>query len=570
MHLTDGLTSNNKLNPICLHHEQAVAMAVDGYARATENLGVGYFTTGPGVTNALTGLAGAWQDSVPALYISGQVKRSETTHNAKILGLRQFGVQEINVIPLVESICKYAVVLNDAEKIRYELEKSVYIARSGRPGPVWLDVPMDVQATKVDPDSLKGFEPPVDSLSFPEDQVDMLVSLLKKSQRPVIIAGRGIRLAGARDILAQFAKAFKVPIVTPFLGIDNINHNREEFIGKTGVKGDRAANYAMQNSDLILSIGSSLHVTVTGYEYDLFAREAIKVVVDIDETAHKKKTIDINLFIKADAKDFLDKLDVTSNKIGLPDYSNWLDQCNLWKGKYKVCLPEYADTKDAINIYSFVDQLSIQATEGDVFVTDTGSAFYAVAQGIQLTKPGQRYITSGGMCTMGFSLPAAIGISIALNRKRVLSINGDGSLQQNIQELQTLVHHNLPVKIFVLSNDGYLSIRQSQKNYFSNRFIGESPESGVSFPDIVKVANAYGIPSFRVNNLDKLEKVIEEVFEIDGPVICDVIAPREQLIIPTLSSRVNKDGSMSSRPLEDMLPFLDREEYFKNLYIKDV
>ena len=266
MHLTDGLTSNNKLNPICLHHEQAVAMAVDGYARATENLGVGYFTTGPGVTNALTGLAGAWQDSVPALYISGQVKRSETTHNAKILGLRQFGVQEINVIPLVESICKYAVVLNDAEKIRYELEKSVYIARSGRPGPVWLDVPMDVQATKVDPDSLKGFEPPVDSLSFPEDQVDMLVSLLKKSQRPVIIAGRGIRLAGARDILAQFAKAFKVPIVTPFLGIDNINHNREEFIGKTGVKGDRAANYAMQNSDLILSIGSSLHVTVSGYE----------------------------------------------------------------------------------------------------------------------------------------------------------------------------------------------------------------------------------------------------------------------------------------------------------------
>ena len=203
-------------------------------------------------------------------------------------------------------------------------------------------------------------------------------------------------------------------------------------------------------------------------------------------------------------------------------------------------------------------------------MTDTGSAFYAVAQGIQLTKPGQRYITSGGMCTMGFSLPAAIGISIALNRKRVLSINGDGSLQQNIQELQTLVHHNLPVKIFVLSNDGYLSIRQSQKNYFSNRFIGESPESGVSFPAIVKVANAYGIPSFRVNNLDKLEKVIEEVFEIDGPVICDVIAPREQLIIPTLSSRVNKDGSMSSRPLEDMLPFLDREEYFKNLYIKDV
>jgi acetolactate synthase I/II/III large subunit len=337
------------------------------------------------------------------------------------------------------------------------------------------------------------------------------------------------------------------------------------------VKGDRAANFAMQNSDLIISIGSSLHVSVTGYDYDLFAREAKKIVVDIDETSHKKKTISIDLFVKADAKIFLNQLiDTFGEEIHPPSANEWLDQCIVWKNKYKVCLPEYAEMKGAISMYSLVEQLSLQAKEGDVFVADAGSAFYVVSQAVRLLHPNQRYIPSGAMATMGYSLPAAIGVSVALGKKRVLAITGDGSLQQNIQELQTVIEYGLPIKLFVFNNDGYLSIRASQVNYFKNRFIGESNVSGVSFPDTLKIAEAYGIKAIRVNELSQLDEVIKDVLEYDGPIICDVITPREQKVIPTTSSRLNPDGTMTSRPLEDMAPFLDRDEYRSNLYIKEV
>lgn len=570
MHLTDGVACHGKLRAICVHHEQTASMALEAYARTSQNFGVGYFTTGPGATNAITGLAGAWQDSVPCLFISGQSKRSEASFNAGIQGLRQFGVQELNVIPIVESICKSAVVLNDPEMVRYELEQAVYTAKSGRPGPVWLDVPMDVQAARVDASKLKGFDVPSQQYPVKPDRLAALVDLLRQAKRPVIIAGQGVRLAGAIDALSDFVGKFRIPIVTPYLGIDNMRHDRPEYIGKTGVKGDRPANYAMQNADLVLSIGSSLHVSVIGYDYDKFAREAKKVVVDIDETAHLKKTINIDMFFQADAKEFIEALASACGRAGILGYADWLERCDAWKEKYRVCLPEYRDTQGAINIYSFIDALSHKAAEGDVFVSDAGSAYYATSQGIQLLKANQRYITSGAMATMGYSLPAAIGVSAALGDKRVLAVTGDGSLQQNIQELQTMASYKLPVKLFVLNNDGYLSIRASQKNYFDRRFIGEGPESGVTMPDTLKIADAYGIKAVRVSELSRLDSVLDEVLAYEGPVICDVVTPREQLVIPTVASRVNPDGTMSSRPLEDMFPFLEREEYLSNLLVKEV
>ncbi len=571
MHLTDGVACNSKLRAICVHHEQSASMALEAYARANENFGVGYFSTGPAATNALTGLGGAWQDSVPCLFISGQVKRSETGFSSGVSNLRQFGVQELNIIPVVESLCKYAVHLTDPQKIRYELEKLVAIARQGRPGPVWLEVPMDVQAASIDPETLPSYFSEYQIPTASLNDLTFVTELLARSSRPVIIAGRGVRLAGAQNLLKDFATNFNIPVVTPYLGIDNLRHDLDVYIGKTGVKGDRAANFAMQNSDLILAIGTSLHVSVVGYDYKQFARAAKKIVIDIDLTSHQKKTIEIDRLINSDAKKFMQQLveSIAEKKLSLGN-KDWLDRCVLWKKKYPVCLPEYQNTKDSINIYSFVNRLSELSASGDFFIADAGSAFYAVSQGVQLTKEGQRYIPSSAMATMGYTLPAAIGVSTAIGDKRVLAVTGDGSLQQNIQELQTLLHYKLPVKLFVLNNDGYLSIRASQKNYFKERYIGEGPRSGVSLPDTLKICEAYGIPAARVSDLKDLDSAIKIALEASGPYVLDIVTPPEQLIIPTVSSKVNDDGTMSSRPLEDMAPFLDRSEYLENLIVGEV
>lgn len=571
MHLTDGVACNKKLRAICVHHEQTASMALEAYARANENFSVGYFSTGPAATNALTGLGGAWQDSVPCLFISGQVKRSEASHNAGIPGLRQFGVQELDIIPVVSSLCKYAVHLKDPAMVRYELEKAVDIAKGGRPGPVWLEVPMDVQGALIDPETLASYEHTYVPPTAVSQDVRYLCAALEVAQRPVIIAGRGVRLAGAQKLLQELVSKWSIPVVTPYLGIDNLRHDLDIYIGKTGVKGDRAANFAMQNSDLIIAIGTSLHVSVIGYEYEQFARAAKKVVVDIDLTSHRKKTIVIDRLIESDAKAFLEALssELMTRQSAI-QYPAWLSRCVAWKKKYPVCLDEYKATIGAINIYSFVDRLSALSAPGDIFVSDAGSAFYAVSQGIQLTKDRQRYIPSSAMATMGYSLPAAIGVSAATGDARVLAVTGDGSFQQNIQELQMLLHYGFPVKLFILNNDGYLSIRASQKNYFTERYIGEGPRSGVTMPDTIKICDAYGISCARVADLAELDAAIQKAFDTPGPYVLEIVTPPEQPIIPTVSSRVNSDGSMSSRPLEDMAPFLDRDEYRSNLLIDEV
>jgi len=569
MHLTDGLACNKKLQTICPHHEQTASMALEAYSRASENFGVGIFTTGPGSTNAITGLAGAWQDSVPCLFISGQVKLAEASSQSGIKKLRQFGVQELDIIPIVESITKYAVTVTQPEKIRYELEKAVHIAKSGRPGPVWVEIPMDVQSAKITHELEKFEIKQSEKPKINEKQMDVIIKLLQNAKRPIIISGQGVRIAGAIELLTKLVKLFKIPVVTPYLGIDTIRHNEKSYIGKTGVKGERAANLAMQNSDLILSIGSSLHVSVIGYNYKQFAREAKKIVIDIDKISHKKQTIDIDQFVHADAKDFLNILIKKSVKNKISKYTSWLKKCNEWKNRYPTCLDNYKNTKNEINSYFLIDQVCKNSKAGDIFVSDAGGTFYAVSQAVTLTKPNQRYIPSSAMATMGYSLPAAIGIAVATDN-RVISFTGDGSLQQNIQEFQTLVEYDLPVKLFVLNNDGYHSIRTSQTNYFQKRYIGESSKSGISFPDTLKIAKAYGIKAVRINQPSQILNTINEVLNYEGPVVCDVIVPREQEVIPTVASRVNDDGTMSSRPLEDMYPFLDRKEYQSNMFVIEI
>ena len=570
MHLTDGVALHGKLKTICPHHEQTSSMAIDAYARATENIGVGFFTSGPGGTNAITGLGGAWQDSVPCLFISGQVKVKETTNNVNISGLRQFGVQELDMIPIVKSLCKYTVHLDKPENVKYEFEKAVHIAKSGRPGPVWIQIPMDVQSTIIDEEKLEGFSIKDEIPIAKDNEINSIIEMLKKSTRPVIISGQGVRISGAISILEEFTSKFKIPVVTPFLGIDTMRHDLIQYVGKTGVKGDRAANFAMQNSDLIISIGSSLHVTVIGYTYEHFARKAKKVVIDIEENSHKKNTINIDKFVLSDAKKFFEKITQLTKNEKLNDFSNWLAQCNEWKKKYPVCLPEYKNLKEKLSSYVLIDELSNHSKENDIFVSDAGGTYYATSQAIQLTKKGQRYIPSSAMATMGYSLPAAIGISVATDKNRVIALTGDGSFQQNIQELQTVVEYNLPIKLFVLNNEGYESIRTSQKNYFENRFLGEGNQSGLSFPNTEKIADTYGIKFMKINNYNELKGKIDEILDFDGAVITEVLVPSDQQIIPTVSSRVNPDGTMSSRPLEDMYPFLDRKEYKNNLYVDEV
>jgi len=571
MHLTDGVACNPKLRAICVHHEQSASMALEAYARTNENFGVGYFSTGPAALNALTGLGGAWQDTVPCLFISGQVKRSTCSHTEGVPGLRQFGVQELDIIPVVSSLCKYAVHLTQPEMIRYELEKAVSIAKSGRPGPVWIDIPMDVQSAMIDPEHLPGYTATWQAPVASGVALDELRDMFMRSQRPVIIAGRGIRLAGAQTLLQTLATEFNVPVVTPYLGIDNLRHDLDIYIGKTGVKGDRPANFTMQNADLILAIGTSLHISVVGYEYDHFARAAKKVIIDIDLTSHRKKTIKIDRLIESDAKEALQGLITRLREVEFRSVSKpWLQRCIKWKEKYPVCLPEYEHTVGAINVYTFMDRLSNLATEGDAFIGDAGSAIYAVSQGLILRHDNQRYIPSSAMATMGYTVPAAIGVSAALGDKRVMAITGDGSLQQNIQELQTIIHYKLPIKLFIWNNDGYLSIRASQKNYFKERYIGEGPGSGVSMPDTLKICEAYGLPAARVSDFAELDNAIQTAIQYDGPYVLEIVTPPEQPIVPTVSSRVNPDGSMSSRPLEDMAPFLDRDEYRSNLLVDEV
>lgn len=564
MFLSDGLAMHPELRVVCTHHEQAAAMAAVGYAKYTECFGVAYITTGCGGTNALTGLLDAWQDNVPCIFISGQCKRKETVRNSG-LPLRQFGVQEADIIALAQPLTKYAVMVNDPTEIAWHLDKAVHLARSGRPGPVWLDIPMDVQAAVIDETALKRFDPADEPAGYlldpqPEALTDV-TALLAAAKRPLVVAGQGIRLAGAILAFQKFVEEKQIPVVASRLGIDLLPSDHPLFIGRIGNKGDRAGNFAVQNADLLLVIGSRLSVSSTGHEYQTFAREAKIVIVDIDPVEHRKNTVRMDLFINADAGRFLEQL----MTVPPPKSAAWCAKCLEWKAKWPVCLPEYAASQ-AVNLYYFVDCLTRRMKKDAAVVSDAGSAFYVVSQG-GMFSAGQRYVTSGGQADMGYSLPAAVGVSLARDKGEVLAVTGDGSFQMNIQELQTVVHNRLPVKLFVWNNDGYLSIRATQSKFFEGRFIGTDSTSGVSFPDTGKIAAAYGIKFFRVHSSEELVGTLDEVLAFEGPVICEVLCVRDQEIVPTVSSWKKPDGTMVSRPLEDMYPFLDRDEFRREMIV---
>ena len=560
MFLNDAVLRNPKLSAVCGHHEQASAMSAVGYAKYSGKLGVVMPTTGCGCTNTITGLLDGWQDNVPMMFVSGQINSYQTMDNYDT-PLRQIGVQEADVIAIVKSITKYAVLVKDPKTIRYHVERAIHEAFSGRPGPVWLDIPLDVQSAMIDPNELEGYEIPDTSTKVTLNDFQELLEHQSTSKRPVILAGNGIRLSGAKEEFISFIEKYNIPVVNTYLAADLLPTDHPLNIGRVGIKGNRAANFALQNSDLLITIGTRLGIPVTGYIYENFAREAKIVVVDIDENEHKKDTIKIDQFIHADAKYFLEnaELEYVSD--------SWSKTCLQWRDDWPVFLPEHMDDTDGISFYGFMKVLSGCMGDDDIVVSDAGSAYYVSSQAVHLDK-NQRYITSGAQADMGFTLPASIGVSVAREGKNVIGIVGDGSFQLNMQEIQTMVHNKLPVKMFVWNNNGYLSIRTTQRKFFDDGFIGTDVNSGISFPDLSKISYAYGVKYVNVSEIDNLEDKINETMSHDGPVICEVMCKEWDEVLPTIGSKKLPDGKMFSRPLEDMYPFLTREEFLSKMIIK--
>lgn len=559
MYLADGLASQHGLKVVCTHHEQAAAMAAVSYAKYTGNIGVVYVTTGCGGTNALTGLLHAWQDNVPCIFISGQSNREDTIRGSG-LKLRQVGVQEADIISIVESITKSAVMINKAEEIRFYLEQAVFLSKVQRKGPVWIDVPLDIQNAEVDHQKMLSFgkEDLYNAYNhYPEKKdIEYVRDVLSKSQRPIIVAGQGIRLSDSIDSFRTFIEKYNIPYVASRLGIDLLSSEHPLFIGRIGTKGDRAGNFALQNADVIISIGSRLSISSTGYDFSLFAREAKVIAVDIDAEEHKKRGVRIDYFIHSDIKHFIEK--VTDLNVNTKE---WVVKCSQWKKKWPVCLDEYfIENGRGVNTYVFVNTLSKHLKEDSVVVSDAGGAFFVTSQALML-KEGQRYITSGGQAEMGYTLPACVGISVARWNNEVIGITGDGSFQMNIQELQTLKHYNLPVKLFVWNNNGYASIRETQTKFFEGRFIGTHKEYGVSFPDIHKIADAYELQYFKIDSYLTMDYMLDAILRYNGPAVCEVVCRTDQKVAPVLAS---------GHPLEDMYPFLDRKEFYENMIVKPI
>ncbi len=567
MHLNNSLGENPYLTYVNNLHEQASAIAAEAYARVSGKLGVAMVTTGPGGTNAITGLLGAWIDSTPCLFISGQVKRPDLM---KGLGVRQMGVQEADIVSMVQPITKYAVTVMDPSEIRFHMEKATYIARSGRPGPVWVDIPLDIQAAEIDPDQLVGFEPPVDQPRFDQNDLNLKVSeaikLLNQASRPVLLAGNGIRVAGAQDEFLAMVEALGIPVLTTRLGVDLIPADHPLSMGMPGSIASRGANFTLQNSDLLLVIGARLDLAIVAFAYDRLARAACKIVVDIDPAEIAKIRTRIDLPITSDAKLFIESMISQREAIAPVDRSAWLSRCREWKAKYPFVLPEHHQSQANISLYAFSDILSDELTDKDVVLPGNSGFAAEIFLTAFKVKMGQRVFHNKGTGAMGFCQPAAIGACLAGDRRRTVCVDGDGGFQLNIQELETVKRLDLPVKFFVINNQGYASIRASQQGYFGH-LTGADPSSGLTFPDLVKIGEAYGIRSVRLADPSDLRKVVCEVLAYPGPVICDVVVIPDEPRAPRVASMQKPDGSMVSKPLEDMWPFLDRDEFLSNMYV---
>jgi acetolactate synthase I/II/III large subunit len=557
MHLTDALLQHGKQKYICCHHEQAAVMAAEAYGRYTGKLGVAYVTAGPGALNTLTGVVGAYVDSSPCIIVSGQAKVAL----AKVTGPRQFALQGFNTLPIFRQVTKYAVMLDDVSRVKYEVEKCIYMAKSHRVGPVWIELPLDIQGATFDPDNYQGFSPPDHEAYYNpqlEKEVKKVAEAILQSKRPLILAGAGVRLSGAIGEFHKLIESTGIPAVTSRLGMDLLGHDHPQFIGRAGTYGDRPANFACQNCDLFLCIGSRLAIGLVSYDYAEFAKNAKKIVVDVDEAELTKPAVIPDIAVHADAGEFIILLQKE-----LADYRlenpQWVERARLWKQSYPVDLPEYGNEKRGINSYHFMHMLSEKAKDDDIFLVDTGSCFHVFAQAFNV-KYGQRIVITGGLSTMGY-MPGSLGVAAASNGKSVYCITGDGSLQMNIQELQTIVQNRLPIKLITISNNGYLLIRLTQMNFLESRFIGIDKGTGLSIPDLQKIASAYGIKYMRIAANEELDAKLNELFDYPGAVLCEVMSPPDQLLMPRVASIKKDDGSMVSMPYDDMFPFLPREEY---------
>jgi len=568
MFLLDSLGKNKNLNYICNHMEQASVMSAEAYSRVTGNLGIALVTTGPAGTNAITGVACAWNDSIPLLIISGQANSKSLIGDT---GLRQRGVHEADIVKMVTPITKFAHTITDERDIKYYMDKAIFLARSGRPGPVWVDIPIDIQSKMIDPEDQIGFDPcTYDPKTYIDiDDLHKVIEMMHEAKRPIILAGNGIRLGKAMEEFFDFLNIVKIPVVTTKNGFDLIYDSHSLLAGRVGTYGQRAGNFAMQNSDLVIILGSRLSQPTTGYEFNLFAREAKKIIVDIDAIQLHYSNIEIDLKINTDIKQFLNKIIILLKQEQIRDHTEWNNRCQQYRKDFPVVTWEMKDRTDYIDPYYFYEILSELADNDDILVTDQGIAFYAFTTSYKL-KPGQKAFTNGGFSPMGYGLPAAIGACMANNKKRILSVHGDGGIEMNIQELQTIVHNKLPIKIFVFNNQGYTSIKHTQTAYFDGHFVGSEAGSGVTCPDFKKVARAYGIKANQILSNSDLKSGIKMALHYNEPLLIEVMIDPFQPFHPRVTTEKKEDGTLVSKPLEDMYPFLNRELFKKQMIVETV
>lgn len=567
MHLNDAFGKSSLPITFC-HHEQACAIAAEAEARLSNQPAVVNVTTGPGGINAINGVFGAYVDSIPMIVISGQVKR-ETLVRSYQTPWRQLGDQEVDIVQMVSGITKYAVCIEDPATVRYHLEKAVFLTQNGRRGPVWIDVPIDIQAMDCDPSILEGFYPGQDEitpfdLDKAENQVRELLVLIQKSQRPVFYVGFGVWASGTQPRLLEMAEFLKIPVVTSFNSNDLIHDDHHCYVGRGGTIGNRSGNFVLQSADLVIVLGSRLNIRQVSYNWKSFAPSAMKVGVDVDIHELNKPTCNFDLKIHSSLESFFAVFSSEAPKVSVPDFSEWLQWGKERLAKYPVCLDAYWANTETVNPYCFVDVLFESLRENEIVVCADGTACVVTFQGMKVKK-GQRVFHNSGCASMGYDLPAAIGAYSASRNDRIICIAGDGSVMLNLQELQTISGNKIPVQIFILNNQGYHSIRQTQRNFFSDNIVGCGVESGLTFPDFSKIADAFGFDFFRISNHNELKSQLPELLNSKSAFICEVFLDLNQHFSPKLSSRILADGSMVTSSLEDMWPFLSEDELKSNL-----
>lgn len=566
MHLVDSLGRSNSIKYIVNLHEQTCAVAADAYGQFTNDLGVALVTTGPGGTNAVTGVAGAWLDSTAALFLSGQVKRDDLKMNR---GVRQFGFQEIDIVEIVRSITKYAVTVVEPTDVLFHLEKAIYLARSGRPGPVWIDIPLDVQGMSIDPTTLEHFTPK-ETGTTPAVRAAAADAAhrLAAAERPVVLVGNGVRLAHAQRQLEEVLPLIGAPVLTTWKALDLVRDDDPLYCGRPGAVGQRGANFVQQNADCILTLGARLDLGQTAYSHQNFARGGTKILIDIDAAEIGKFKSDAVIPVEADAGDFLRELICHADVLRKGDHSAWLARGREWHAQYPVVLAEYWSYDDGVSLYVLVDVLSESLRDGDLFVPGSSGACSEVSmQGFRVLAD-VRVLNSQGIGAMGFGIPAVIGACLASGGRRTVCVDGDGGFWMNIQDLETIRRLDLPVKIFVLNNNGYGSIRATQTGHFGGFMVGSGPDSGLTLPDIREVCTAFGVRVERLESHEQIHERLAGMLDTPGPLVCEVMVSPRQTTSPRVSSQRLPDGRMVSKPMEDLWPFLDRDEFERHMIIE--